>query len=1508
VLDFTKLRGGPDGWRGSFERLIQHLAETAPPSGAVEFRPIHGSGGDGGIEAYWVLSDDSETGYQAKFHPLGSEIDWSALDRSVETALATHPRLTHLVVAMPRDLTDVTARRGKSAREKWDERRGRWIENARPRQVDFSFLGESQIERLLTAPAAAGIREYWFGEAELSDDWFRRQFTRTAAALEERYHPGDHVEVFAGHLFDALRGQAAWRADYARLAAEAVAALPPPGEPGSSFHGEFHALNTALAELTTLSAVTEGPTETFPTARWRAAVDNAIDHSRAAMHRLDSEEDGYRIRRLREAIGLVENPLSLLSARLATEFQVADDGRYAIVEGETGGGKSHIMAASVEAAILAGEPAIMLLGTDFAGTGEPGEQIARRFELTGMATATLLGALDAAAAARGTRALIAIDALNEGAGGGYWRSRLAAFAADVRRYPRLALCVSCRDVYSRRVISDRARQGAAQIVVEGFTAPEEQERAAVVYLDQRGIARPPSPWLPPEFINPLFLRTTCVALEKKGERQFPRGLRGTRQMMRFYLEAAAQTLGTEYDGTDELLAPLLAGVRALAAEMASARADFVSRQVAVRLLETAFAGYAAPAGQTWVDVLRLAGMLRDDPADPIDYDYAPTGNEDPLAGPNEDPLTEPEDVLRFAFQRIQDHLIAKSLIAHAAGPAGLFDEGGPLAFIIGRWGLHGDWLGVFGALAIEFADEWRAEIADHLPGGFADWWPNGEVQEAFIESVRWRQVGSFTERSHELLEAIDWPLTSIDLLVELSAVEGHPWNADRLHGDLVALSMPERDARWTLAINGNVDARGSGGRLVQWGQGPGPQSASDETVRLALLALGWLCTSTNWALRDGATKSATEILLRRPASATDFVAAFAAVNDIYVWERVLAAVAASCLRDPRAERVRIAAASVWEWVFARRPVPPHPLLRDYARLIIELAHERGVLPAGCDIAACRPPYDARALRFGLDEARVKAQSEAAGDYSIFSSVVGFGGDFGNYIVKGRVREFSAVRLARRPMRHGDAFAQFKAEFTDGDGDLSNLVDIIEMTSGLQDSAETCAWAEAHLLDRLSARGKARFATDARPHLDGAKGWRGYADGKLPRIDDKQARLWIARRALQLGWHRDRFPHDSGAGDGTVRARRIERIGKKYQWIAYFELLARLADNVWLMAEDPETGVKAYDTPLDLPFLRNLDPTVPAYAKDDGVNGPSTLLSVPRLTIGDVPVEAMESWTFDSRFPRERLGLALCPDVAGAQDEWVSLYRYTSISTQYAPVPDRIGAPFRLDDFHFVMMIGLKPRDREGFVRRASGKAIDFHDWMTWGDLTDGPYLYEAGLRPTWPDDQWIVSDDFRSIEQEYLRLCREYRWEYHLDGTLANGFSLPAPSAWLLRELGLVGHPTAPGVFVDAAGEPVIVASAGERNSFCIARRRVIEAALDRHGAIPMWVGLGERTAWPDAAENAGPRRRWNGILWGEDGALRQTLWAEDHEPAHAFRNKTVLLTPRDGEAADTGADRASRV
>lgn len=1498
MLDFKQLRGGADGSRGSFERLIQHLAELNPPPGASEFRPIEGAGGDGGIEAYWVCDDGSETGYQAKFHERAGDIDWAALDGSVRTALATHPALSKIVVAMPCDLTDVRKQRGTSAREKWNARVAGWEEEAKPRSVAFEFMGGSQIERLLTEPGAAGLREYWFGDKLLSTEWFNEAFQRTVAALDERYHPEDHVDVQANHLFRALRGSREWREGYRRIVAALVKALPDQRQAASGGVDWYAALASPIEHLAGLAGMDPAPGSPFPLEAWTSACKAAGVALDTAFTALDEESDrsrgdgetgtpSYRARALRGKLGDVGAKLSELSERLSSPFQLADQSRYAIVEGEAGSGKSHLMAVEVEAALKAGEPAVMLLGTDFLHGDGPGPQIARRFELAGMTTERLLGALGAAAAACGTRALICIDALNEGGGARYWRDRLAPFAAEVRRNPRLVLCVSCRDVYSDRVFTTAARKGAAQIVIEGFESDEEQERAAAVYMDRRGITRPASPWLPPEFMNPLFLRTTCVALQRKGQRQFPLGLRGAREMLRFYLEAAATTLDTQYDGTNDLVAPVLKAVLDIAGAMAAGRVDYVERRRAAKILDAAFESYERPDGATWLDLLRLRGLLR---ADPPDYD----------ASDEDDPLVEREDVLRFAFQRIQDQLIARRLTQDCAGPDSLFEDGGPLAFLLGQWGVEEDWRGVFVALAIEFADRWQAEIVDHMPGGQDRWWADLAIREAFIESVRWRQHGSFGQRSIELLNRIDWPSSPVDVLIELSAVEGHPWNADLLHQNLEKRAMPDRDAFWTRQINGQEEGRRPADRLTDWGFGAGPETANTETIRLVLNTLGWLFTSTNGGLRDRATKSATEILMRHPDAVETFLGRFAEVDDLYVLERVLASVAGSCLRDPVPKRLAQAASAIWRHVFSQDEAPVHVLLRDYGRLVMDLAAKHGALPEDCELARCRPPYRSAAPRFGLDKAKVEAECAAVGDHSIFSSCAGFAGDFGDKIAKSRIREFSSVRLTRpRPIRFSEAYETFKARWIAGNERKETLVEILELTANNRrrpagepfaaSRAESRAFADTHLRRLLGVRATKAYERDAIPHLEGKGGWSGIGK-ELPLIDHMQGRLWIARRAIGLGWTKKLFPRDYGSGSDNARATRIERIGKKYQWIAYQELLARLADNFWLAPEWDASPTKAYDSPVDLPFLRDIEPTVRPYDEDEGFPD-SAVPSVPRITLDEVATDDMDDWTFADAVARERLGLGLCPDLGAGPDAWLTLYRYTSRKADY-PHDDGIrGAPFRLNDFHFILMAAVKDGDVDDLVRKTRTSWTDFHsDWMMWGDLTDGPYLYEAGVRTTWPDADWVEADEFRSAAITYLRFCRQYRWEHHLDGTLPSGLSLHVPNPWLLRALELRADPKSPGVWIDAAGRPGIVSSIGDGNSYCLVRRDAIEPVLKEQGVTPLWVGVGERGAWPDPGKNSGPQRRWNGVLWVDDGNIKIDAWAEDFQPKTGMRQSKRRL------------------
>ncbi|MDI1296072.1 MAG: hypothetical protein PSY12_09360 [bacterium] len=57
MIDFTKIIAGEAGQRETFEELVCQIARRDPPATALEFRRIHGAGGDGGVEAVWILED-----------------------------------------------------------------------------------------------------------------------------------------------------------------------------------------------------------------------------------------------------------------------------------------------------------------------------------------------------------------------------------------------------------------------------------------------------------------------------------------------------------------------------------------------------------------------------------------------------------------------------------------------------------------------------------------------------------------------------------------------------------------------------------------------------------------------------------------------------------------------------------------------------------------------------------------------------------------------------------------------------------------------------------------------------------------------------------------------------------------------------------------------------------------------------------------------------------------------------------------------------------------------------------------------------------------------------------------------------------------------------------------------------------------------------------------------------------------------------------------------------------
>ena len=866
----------------------------------------------------------------------------------------------------------------------------------------------------------------------------------------------------------------------------------------------------------------------------------------------------------------------------------------------------------------------------------------------------------------------------------------------------------------------------------------------------------------------------------------------------------------------------------------------------------------------------------------------------------DDPMADAEDVFRFGFQRFQDHLIAGSLIegslqTAAAEPIGLFASGGPLAFLIGRWGIEGDWLGVFQAVAIQFSDEWQVEVVDHLPGGFDVWWLVPGMQDAFVESARWRLRGSFTDRSLELLNLLDGEVGAEDLLLELSLVADHPWNAELLHGELARRRLPERDAWWTVYVNGGNDHdRSAADRIVDWCLGPGRASAAPDTLELALVVLGWMFTSTNGRLRDRATKAATEILLAQPGLQLGFLERFRETDDVYVRERVLAALAGACLRDPSPHRLRSASSAVWETVFADGDPPRHTLLRDYARLVIDLAAERGVAPTGMDPVACRPPYGSPRPRFGLAKARIRAKCEAVGASAIYRSCAGWGGDFGRYVIQSRLRSFCAVSLVGgRPLTYEQAHEAFRREFIDGTVLNESIFNLLIHVKALMRSyaASGCKPEDAPLSELIGMvpelegdlfsvlpRGaRRRYRLEAVPHQDRKTGWHGARGGKLERIAPVQMQLWVANRAVGLGWTERLFPRDGTRGGDRTRATSIERIGKKYQWIAYHELMARLADNFWIAPEWASGDAKAYETPRDLEFTRDVDPTIPPGASETGERRrDGSLPSVPPIVASEVVIDEMERWVFDDTVATARLRLGFGGDVEADDGEWLTLYRYSSGKLDYPGRQRGFDHRSRQEDFNYLLLVAVERKARAAFVTGARSAATDFHDWLQ-GEMTDGPYLYEAGMRSTWPAEKWALPDDRDEPDLRHVSFSRGYLWESHLDGSLPEGFSIRVPDPWLLHDLELIGDPDAPGVYLDREGVPVIVSRRSEQNAYCLVRKDRLLPLLEAQGLVPLWAGIGERTAWPAAGGAACWRRRWNGLVWPIANGVRNAVWNEDY-------------------------------
>ena len=315
---------------------------------------------------------------------------------------------------------------------------------------------------------------------------------------------------------------------------------------------------------------------------------------------------------------------------------------------------------------------------------------------------------------------------------------------------------------------------------------------------------------------------------------------------------------------------------------------------------------------------------------------------------------EREGIVFISYERYADHVIADLLLTthlDAESPGSAFADGGGLAFLCDETTYTSR--GLIEALCIQVPERTGMELAELAPSladrpGFAD---------SFRRSLVWRRLDAFSETTlvvlNKRLATRHDKDDTLETLLTVASVADHPYNAKFLDRQLRRRSMPDRDAWWSVYVHRAWGVNGAVDRLVHWASDVTPGTElSNRADELCSIVLSWMFTTSNRFLRDRATKALVSLLTGRLMTVRILLERFADVDDPYVAERVYAVAYGVVMRSGTRQEVGAIASKAYELVFADGAPPPHVLLRDYARGIIE----RDDIPDMASLIATRNFY------------------------------------------------------------------------------------------------------------------------------------------------------------------------------------------------------------------------------------------------------------------------------------------------------------------------------------------------------------------------------------------------------------------------------------------------------------------------------------------------------------------------------------------------------------------------
>ena len=378
----------------------------------------------------------------------------------------------------------------------------------------------------------------------------------------------------------------------------------------------------------------------------------------------------------------------------------------------------------------------------------------------------------------------------------------------------------------------------------------------------------------------------------------------------------------------------------------------------------------------------------------------------------------------------------------------------------------------------------------------------------------------------------------------------------------------------------------------------------------------------------------------------------------------------------------------------------------------------------------------------------------------------------------------------------------------------------------------------------------------------------------------------------------RFDHELGDSAWHSEGVHNERIGKKYQWLAFYELLARVSDNCQKFEEFSSTVKEPYNGPWN-PYVRDIDPTILIRRKGEKEKTHERYWWECETEIR--MDEKNREWIKHKDDLPEPKGLISMTDNDGG--EWLALECHPDW-TEAKSLGEEEYDRAKKKVWYQIRSYLVKNEDYEKvleWIRHKNFRGRWMPEKTDWYELYYREYYWSPGFEDF---DKRYCEDDLRSEEfhlndnetGEYIADCRvttkAYFWEEQFDHSKDESLYIRIPSKMIYEKMGLHASDKE-GEFVDDRGNVVCFDPSVYHNTYSalLIRKQPLMDFLERNGLRIIWTLLCEKQilgGWgASGADNPAPLDVSGVFYLDEDtvmkGNFRICPWVE---PRYARENE----------------------